>query len=116
MESSNSIKDFFQGYEPLQYALEPNNSPLFADYQDQNFNVMYKLLKNKYDKPEKILLNNRNIFIISFCVTTLILLLINNRFSLLSTFDKNKNRVPNTKIIFIIALIVSVLVSIINYE
>ena len=112
------IKDFFQGYEPLQYALEPNNSPIFEDYQDQNFNVMYDMLKNKFNgkpKSNNFKLNKHNIFIVSFCITTLILLLINSRFSLLSTYDKNKNRIPNIKIIFTLSLIVAILVAIINY-
>lgn len=114
METNQSslLKDFFQGYEPLQYALEPNESPIFNDYQDTNFQTMYDLLKNKYDTKEPM--TKKNIFIISFCVTSLILLLINSRFKLLSTYDENKNRVPNMKVIVLLALIVSLLVAAIN--
>lgn len=113
METSSSqtslLKDFFQGYEPLQYALEPNESPIFKDYQDTNFQTMLNLLKDSY--VSKDIISRKNIFIVSFCMTTLVLLLINHKFTILSTYDKVKNsRIPNMKAIIFLSIIISLIV------
>lgn len=117
METSSSqsslIKDFFQGYEPLQYALEPNESPVFNDYQDENFQIMLNLFKNKYVTKNPI--SRKNIFIVSFCITVFILLLISHKFTLLSNYDQIKNkRVPNIKIIALISIILSLIITTLN--
>ena len=104
------IKDFFQGYEPLEYALEPDESPIFKDYQDKHFSKMLKLLKQNY-KVRDTSMTKGNIFIFSFCLSFLVLLLINHKFSILSKYDRNENkRVPNINIIIILALVISLIV------
>ena len=108
-----NLKDFFQGYVPLQYAMEPTKSATFNDLQDQNFDLMYNILKNDYDYNQTPM-NSSNNLIMSFCISVLVLMLISNKFKLLSKNDRNKKKVPNIKMILLVSLIISLCVSIIN--